>query len=85
MKKIILIVLSFTSTSYAQITSSLDSLKDARKELESNTEQQILEKLEASRLKDEENRRLKFESLNFNVVNDGSSTQQQYQPQTEAF
>lgn len=67
-----------THSAYAQMRSSnyspVDSLKNARKEMEVKTENQILEKLEAARLEDEKNRRAKFESLNFSVVNDGSSS-----------
>lgn len=76
---ILLSVSSFaTQPAYAQLRSSnyspVESLKNARKEMEVKTENQILEKLEAARLEDEKNRRAKFESLNFSVVNDGSSS-----------
>lgn len=54
-------------------TTSLESLKESRKQMEARTENQILEKLEAARLEDEKNRRQKFESLNFSVVNDGNT------------
>lgn len=53
-------------------TTSLDSLKDSRKQMELRTENQLLEKLEAARLEDERNRRQQFDSLNFSVVNDGT-------------
>lgn len=69
MKKLALIVIAFVAGS-AHATSSLDATKEARKQLETRTENQILEKLEAARLQDERNRREKFESLNFSVVNE---------------
>ncbi|WP_295904788.1 hypothetical protein [uncultured Bdellovibrio sp.] len=79
MKKIILVsVLAGTSAQAQLVTSNsaaLEGLKDARKQLEVRTENQILEKLEAARLEDERNRRQKFESLNFSVVNDGTQNQ----------
>lgn len=69
-----LITLSFFSVSFAQLRSShhntMDGLKDARKQMEAATESTILEKLEEARLQDERNRREKFETLNFNVVNE---------------
>lgn len=71
MKKLVLIVIAFVAGS-AHATSSLDATKEARKQLETRTENQILEKLEAARLQDERNRREKFESLNFSVVNDSA-------------
>ncbi|NUN06656.1 MAG: hypothetical protein HUU57_12950 [Bdellovibrio sp.] len=69
MKKLVLITIAFFAAS-ANATSSLNAVKEARKDLETRTENQILEKLEASRLQDERNRREKFESLNFSVVNE---------------
>lgn len=69
MKKLVLITIAFFAVS-AHATSSLNAVKEARKDLETRTENQILEKLEASRLQDEKNRREKFESLNFSVVNE---------------
>ncbi|MGZ3844333.1 MAG: hypothetical protein ACXVCA_19770, partial [Bdellovibrio sp.] len=61
MKKIILIhtllSLLFANTALAQLRrgspGSLENLKKSRKELELNTENQILEKLEQARLEDE--------------------------------
>lgn len=60
-------------TSINRDSSAMEGLKDARKQMEANTESQILEKLEASRLQDEKNRRQRFETLNFNVVADPTS------------
>lgn len=75
MQKIILLVSFFsilTSTSLGQLRRShsdvMGSLKDSRKQLELQTELSILEKLEAMRLEDERNRRLRFDALNFSVV-----------------
>lgn len=77
MKKIILVSLLMGTFAQAQLATSnraaLEGLKDARKQMEANTESKILEKLESARLEDERNRRQQFESLNFSVVNDGSS------------
>lgn len=75
MKKIILVTLALAGTSaHAQLVTSnhaaLEGIKDARKQLEVKTENSILEKLEAARLQDERNRRERFESLNFSVVNE---------------
>lgn len=76
MKKIILVSVLAGASAQAQLVTSnsaaLEGLKDARKQLEVRTENQILEKLEAARLEDERNRRQKFEALNFSVVNDGT-------------
>lgn len=71
------LVTLFTLSAQAQLRDSrsgaMAGLKDARKQMEMNTELTILEKLEAARLADEKNRRQKFESLNFSVVNDGTN------------
>ncbi|MEN0059003.1 MAG: hypothetical protein AAGB31_09220 [Bdellovibrio sp.] len=79
MKKIALISflsgLNLVSSAQAQLathSTAVAGLRDARKEMEVQTENQVLEKLEASRLEDERNRRHQFESLNFSVVDDGS-------------
>lgn len=69
MKKLVLIS-AVLSTPFAMAYSSMEAARDARKQMEKQTETQILEKLEASRLQDEQNRRQKFESLNFSVVQD---------------
>lgn len=78
MKKIILVSLLMGTFAQAQHTTShkaaLEGLKDARKQMEANTESKILERLESARLEDERNRRQQFESLNFSVVNDGSTS-----------
>lgn len=78
MKKIIFVSLLMGTFAQAQTAMShkaaLESLKDARKQMEANTENKILEKLESARLEDERNRRQQFESLNFSVVNDGSTS-----------
>lgn len=72
MKKTVLILAAFGAVS-AHATYSLEATKEARKQLEASTENQILEKLEAARLQDEKNRREKFESLNFSVVSEPST------------
>lgn len=78
MKKMILVAtLGVASAAGAQTGSVLSNetvmtgLKDARKQLEVQTENTILEKLEAARLEDERRRMREFDSLNFSVVNDG--------------
>ena len=81
MKKIVLLsLLVGTSAAHAQLrttnTSSMDGLRDARKQMEANTESSLLEKLESARLEDERNRREQFESLNFSVVQDQNTTVQ---------
>lgn len=72
-----LLSLLMTTSAQAQLrtsrSTSLVNLKDARKQMEARTESQILEKLETARLEDEKNRRQQFESLNFSVVNDGTT------------
>ncbi|GEM_PF-2100966 len=75
-KMIIASVLAGTSAQAQLVTSNsaaLEGLKEARKQMETKTENQILEKLESARLEDERNRRQQFESLNFSVVNDGTT------------
>ncbi|AFY01770.1 hypothetical protein Bdt_2084 [Bdellovibrio bacteriovorus str. Tiberius] len=52
----------------------MDGLRDARKQMEVQTENSILEKLEAQRMEDEKKRFREFDSLNFSVVNDGTQT-----------
>ncbi|WP_413568023.1 hypothetical protein ACLWBD_09535 [Bdellovibrio sp. HCB117] len=88
MKKIILVSLLVSTAAQAQLVTSnaaaLEGLKDARKQLEVKTENSILEKLEAARLEDERNRRQQFESLNFSVVNDGTSSYNHTPPQAPA-
>ncbi len=78
MKKIIFVSLLMGTFAQAQTATShkaaLEGLKDARKQMEANTESKILERLESARLEDERNRRQQFESLNFSVVNDGSTS-----------
>ncbi len=59
-------------------TSTPDYAREARKMAEAQTEITILEKLEESRLNDERNRRVKFESVNFNMVQDPNSTQSNF-------
>ena len=83
MKKIVILsLLVGTSAAHAQLrttnTSSMEGLRDARKQMEARTESTILEKLESARLEDERNRRAQFESLNFSVVQD--QNQQQMEP-----
>lgn len=90
MNKIILALAFMMGTAaQAQLVTSnsaaLDGLKGARKQMEAQTESQILEKLEESRLRDEANRRKQFEGLNFNVVNDGSAQPQDSAAQTTQF
>jgi hypothetical protein len=79
-----MIVTFLTFPALAQLRDShsgaMDGLKDARKQLEMNTELTILEKLEASRLADEKIRREKFESLNFSVVNENPTTSAETNP-----
>lgn len=81
MKKIILIyILAAATTATAQTRSmplgstAVSGLKDARKELEAQTENTILERLEAARLEDEKKRFQEFESLNFSIIEDGTSS-----------
>lgn len=75
---IISLVLAFGLIANAQLRTDSASvaagLRDARKDMEARTERTILEKLEESRLRDERNRRERFETLNFSVVNDGTQT-----------
>lgn len=78
MKKIVILsVLLGTSASQAQLRtaypSTMEGLRDARKEMETRTENSILERLEAARLEDERARREQFEALNFSVVQDSSN------------
>lgn len=81
MKNFVLIslVLAFGLIANAQLRtethSAAEGLRDARKEMESRTERTILEKLEESRLRDERNRRERFESLEFSVVRDPNQAQ----------
>jgi hypothetical protein len=77
---ITLAVLLAASTAFAQLrrtggASTTDYARDARKMAEAQTEVTILEKLEESRLADERNRRAKFESVNFNMVQDPNAAQ----------
>lgn len=79
MKKIVLISLLGTAA-FAQAqtvlrtthSTTMEGLRDARKQMEVQTENSILEKLEAQRLEDEKKRFSEFDSLNFSVVNDGT-------------
>ncbi|AHZ84611.1 hypothetical protein EP01_06625 [Bdellovibrio bacteriovorus] len=52
----------------------MEGLRDARKQMEVQTENSILEKLEAQRMEDEKKRFREFDSLNFSVVNDDTQT-----------
>jgi hypothetical protein len=56
-------------------SSAATGLREARKDMEARTERTILEKLEESRLRDERNRRERFESLEFSVVRDPNQAQ----------
>ncbi len=79
MKKIILssvIVTAAAVSAQAQLRTQTTGLREARKQLEVQTENTVLEKLETARLEDERNRREHFETLNFSVVND--TTQNNY-------
>ena len=71
---IIALVLAFGLVAQAQLrtdsSSAAAGLREARKDMEARTERTILEKLEESRLRDERNRRERFESLEFSVVRD---------------
>lgn len=81
MKKIVLVsVLGTAAIANAQTglrtthTTTMEGLRDARKQMEVQTENSILEKLEAQRMEDEKKRFREFDSLNFSVVNDGTQT-----------
>nr|BFD59748.1 hypothetical protein CKG001_18550 [Bdellovibrio sp. CKG001]BFD63112.1 hypothetical protein BdHM001_17930 [Bdellovibrio sp. HM001] len=87
MKKFVLVsVLGAAAVASAQTglrtshSTTMDSLRDARKQMEVQTENTILEKIEAQRLEDERRRYKEFESLNFSVVNDGTQTSQSPAP-----
>lgn len=76
---IIALVIVFGLIAQAQLrtdsTSAATGLREARKDMEARTERTILEKLEESRLRDERNRRDRFESLEFSVVRDPNQVQ----------
>lgn len=81
MKKIVLVsVLGTAAIANAQTglrtthATTMKGLRDARKQMEVQTENSILEKLEAQRMEDEKKRFREFDSLNFSVVNDGTQT-----------
>lgn len=80
MKNFVLVslILVFGLIANAQLrtdsSSAAAGLREARQEMEARTERTVLEKLEESRLQDERNRRERFESLNFSVVRDSSTT-----------
>ena len=55
-------------------TSGSENLRLARQQMERQTEQTIVEKLEEQRMEDEKKRLRQFESLNFSVVADQIQT-----------
>lgn len=55
-------------------TSGSENLRLARQQMERQTEQTIVEKLEEQRMEDEKRRLRQFESLNFSVVADQIQT-----------